>query len=238
MVVAGYVHLYCLERFLDLPGLVVRGVRFLVDERVIDTEPRGRFAPSFVGEGNTGRAEADVAKRFIGALNTPFPNQATALNSLFPNGGYPIHASYPLGGRKPHARTLVAAMTAVKNAAIPQSKIKMFTDRGLKRSHVLVNLGDLEVSEVAKANEIIRKSKAWKSGKGELMWEDDVVELRQGLEVMVEEGSAPEEVAASGNDGRKRGRSDGDEDEEAEAEDPEEEEEYVPAVQAKRARIS
>jgi len=238
MVVAGYVHLYCLERFLDLPGLVARGVRFQVDERVIDTEPRGRFAPSFVGEGNVGRAEADVAKRFIKALTAP--SQAAALIALFPNGGYPIYASYPLGGRKPHARTLVAAMTTVKNAAIPQSKIKMFTERGLKRSHLLVNLGDLEVSEVAKANEIIRKSKAWKSGKGELMWEDDVVELRQGLEVVVEEGRAPEELVEGdvGGTGRKRGRSDEDVEDEDPEDEGEDEREYMPAVQAKRARMS
>jgi len=233
MVVAGYVHLYCLERFLDLPGLVASGVRFQLDERVIPTEPRGRFTPSFAAEVSVGRAEATVAKRFINALNAP--NQSSALHALFPNRGYPVHTSYPLGGRKPHSRTLVAAMTTVRNASIPQSKIKMFTERGLKRSHLLVNLGDLEVSEVAKANEITRKSK---NGKGKLMWEGDVVEIRHGYEVVVEEGRAPEEVSVdTGSDkGRKQARSEEeDEDEDTEGED---EEVYVPAVQAKRARMS
>jgi len=234
MVVAGYVHLYCLERFLDLPALVANGVRFQLDERIIPTEPRGRFTPSFASEGSTGRAEANVAKRFTNALTAP--DQAAALLALFPSGGYPVHSAYPPGGRKPHSRTLVAAMTTAKNAAIPQSKIKMFTDRGLKRSHLLVNLGDLEVNEVARANEIIRKSKAGREGKAELMWEGDVVEIRQGFKVVVEEGRAPEEVSVGevGVKGKKRAHSE-DEDQNDESEG---EEEYVPAVQAKRARMS
>jgi len=145
-VVAGYVHLYCLERFVDLPELIRRGGNVVVDERVLKSEPKGRFAPSLAGS-----HEAATARTFLTALRD---DDTITLDTFFPNGGYahhpPHHPSTLPPSAWPHHNTLTYLMHKLKISKMPASRIRQQTDRGMNAGNVLVHMGDLEMSEQAR----------------------------------------------------------------------------------------
>jgi hypothetical protein len=222
MVVGGYVHLYCFERFLDVVALVAEGVRVVADEREFPREARGKWACRLEGR------EAGVAGKFLQALRT---GDGEMLDRMFA-GGYARHASTPEVGRKVHERMLTCVMTEAKLGVMPLSKQQLFERRGLKRSVLMVHKGDLEVYEVSKYNELVGKR-----GRGEMICEGDVVV--DG--VVVQAGRSPEvgelvegEVVEKKRVVNKRGKKRVVE--ECEDEEMEDEEEYRPNSRAKKTR--
>jgi len=220
-VVAGYMHLYCLERFVDLPELVKRGVNVVVDERVLKSEPKGKFAPSL---GNS--AEAATARTFLAALRDEDP---IVLHSLFPNGGYPIHTKSSNGAPKPHHNTLTYLMHKLKISKMPASRIRQQADRGMNAGNVLVHMGDLEVAEQAReegggvgGGGRFRVLEGWRS-------EGHVEKIKRGLRRSRKRAGEDEEEVGG------RCESEG---EEARDEDGDGEEKLRPARPIKRVRRS
>jgi hypothetical protein len=141
--VAGYVHLYCLERFLDLPEICrLPHIRVEADGRQIAKEPNGAFAPSLGG------SECRVAVNFIEAARKGrIQDQAEWHN-------YPSQAEYQASvahstqaAFKIHRYTLNYALQMCKNA-----------ERGgrvmskLKSSNVAVHRGDLDMYCLGRKN--------------------------------------------------------------------------------------
>ncbi|KAF2491943.1 hypothetical protein BU16DRAFT_529340 [Lophium mytilinum] len=128
--VAAYVHLYCLERFLDFPDICNK-LEIAVDDRRLRNEPKGKFLASL---GNS--IEGGIAHKFIedcrnGQLDHEYPD-------------YPIHGYYRHGEPKPHVHTLTYALNKGKTETRPPAQIRQFEERGLSSSHILVHMGDLE----------------------------------------------------------------------------------------------
>lgn len=97
--VAGYAHLYCFERFLDLPDLV-NYVTVKLDSRIIDTEPNGEY-PCRLEPDSTVDKRHDAAIKYM---------EQTGQGKLieFP-AAYPVHANHN-GAAKPHELTLNGVM--------------------------------------------------------------------------------------------------------------------------------
>ncbi|KAI4222219.1 MAG: hypothetical protein L6R36_006300 [Xanthoria steineri] len=115
---AGYVHLNCLERFLDFPQLC-HDLPILLDDRDMPLEPGGRNLMSLAPRHLRGRNLWDVASRFLHECNTE------------------TLVGYPRGAR-PHPGTFVWRLMLAK-VGNPSRLGEM------KESHAEVHLGDLEV---------------------------------------------------------------------------------------------
>ncbi|KAF2795367.1 hypothetical protein K505DRAFT_416488 [Melanomma pulvis-pyrius CBS 109.77] len=132
---AGYVHLYCMERFLDFPE-ICRRADVEIDTRQLASEPKSRFAATL-----SNQPECGIANRFISA--------ARHRNKLWK---MPEFANYPApdqkiirGGKSLyHENTLTCHMHAIKEAGRPPAQRRQFEERGLSDSHVSMHLGDLE----------------------------------------------------------------------------------------------
>lgn len=153
---AGFVHLYCMERFLDFEAVCKLGV-VEVDDRVLPLEPKGRFAGSLAGQ-----PEYHIASQFVYEAKNGSLRQNV---EEFKN--YPVHSQFRRGQEKPHQDTLTYWMHMYKQNTRPQAQIKQFQDRGLKASHIIVNKGNLEVlfrdnlkrKRAAKAEKAARKKR-------------------------------------------------------------------------------
>lgn len=150
----GYVHLYCMERFLDFE-FICRKAHVQADNRQISTEPKGRFAASLAPHPECSLAEDFVSHAHRGRVR-----------KLEEFRHYPVHQDYN-GNRKPHEDTLTYQMHIVKENSRPPAQMKQFEERGLKATHLIVNRGDLEVlvaatkaNKKAKAKANIKKRKA------------------------------------------------------------------------------
>ncbi|KAF2816014.1 uncharacterized protein BDZ99DRAFT_493926 [Mytilinidion resinicola] len=148
--VAAYVHLYCLERFLDFPDICNK-LEIAADDRRLRNEPKGRFLASL---GNS--CEGGIAHKFIedcrnGNLHNEYPD-------------YPIHQYYRHGEPKLHVHTLTYALNKGKTETRPPAQIRQFEERGLSSSHILVHMGDLEKFVKARLN---KKKAAKRRKRGE-----------------------------------------------------------------------
>ena len=134
--VAAYVHLYCLERFLDLPEIcTLSHVKVEADARQIAKEPNGNFAPALGG------GECRVATNFIEAA------RKGRLQNHAEWSSYPTQPMYRdmteasrHEGFKLHRGTLNYALQVAKNG----SRGGRVMNR-LKPSNVAVHRGDLEM---------------------------------------------------------------------------------------------
>ncbi|EUC42658.1 hypothetical protein COCMIDRAFT_39290 [Bipolaris oryzae ATCC 44560] len=138
----GYVHLYCMERFLDFAYICqIADVR--VDQRVsMEKEPKGHFASAF---GPKHHHEAAVAKKFINAAR----RGRLAETPEFAN--YPVHEEYARGAPKPHERTLVHALYDMNIKHRAKSQMKQFIlQRTIRPGSFTVHRGDMEVKLVDK----------------------------------------------------------------------------------------
>jgi hypothetical protein len=154
---AGYAHLYCMERFLDFPR-ICRHANVEVDNRHLSREPRARFAGSL-----NGQVEGAVAETFVDAA------KQRKLHKVAQFAEYPEHRHFKHGEPKPHTKTLTYAMCKIKAEHRPRAQLKQFADRNVKDTHIIKNLGDLEMlfSEVIKQKKDVKKAKAKaKTGKG------------------------------------------------------------------------
>ncbi|TKA70745.1 hypothetical protein B0A49_07654 [Cryomyces minteri] len=128
--VAGYVHLYCLERFTDFLE-IVRRCDIEVDTRELADEPYGRFAAAL-----TRCPSASVAQKFIQAC------RVNRLEQVCPD--YSRHDSVRNGAPKPYENTLTFRLNSEKERARHWSSKKALLQRGEKDSRILQHLGDLE----------------------------------------------------------------------------------------------
>ncbi|KAI4280235.1 MAG: hypothetical protein L6R38_004602 [Xanthoria sp. 2 TBL-2021] len=115
---AGYVHLNCLERFLDFPQLC-HDLPILLDDRDMPLEPDCRNLMSLAPRHFKGRNLYDVASGFLHECN---------IETL---------VGYPRGAR-PHPGTFVWRLMLAKVGSL-------YRLGDMKESHAEVHLGDLEV---------------------------------------------------------------------------------------------
>lgn len=144
LIVAGYVHLYCFERFLDLPRICrLTNVEVDVDVRVIPQEPNHQFLPSLEG-----KLELGIAREHIDAFKNGTYRQ------LFHD--YPDHKNYNNGDEKTHMTTLTYKLSKVKHesrrTALKQTLEARIGDNPNAGSQFCVHLGDLEMLVAAKLN--------------------------------------------------------------------------------------
>jgi hypothetical protein len=151
LMAGAYVHLYCLERFLDFE-MICKKAHVYVDNRQFSREPKGRFAATLAGH-----PEFETAYTFVQEARKPDGN----VRKIEGFEDYPLHEDY-MGRPKPHADTLVCRMHEAKEATRPPAQIKQFQNRGLLLTHLIVNKGDLEVfmAEVMRKRAITARSKA------------------------------------------------------------------------------
>ncbi|KAF2456792.1 hypothetical protein BDY21DRAFT_372252 [Lineolata rhizophorae] len=157
---AGYVHLYCLERFLDFPA-VCRHVDIKVDTRSFNTEPNHRFAAAFDNGPDLYLAETFLrtASRDLDAFKAKYPK-------------YPDHADFERGAEKPYKETLCYLITKARHDARGAGTRKQLERvGGNKASTMAVHLGDLEV--YCQARMEARKSKREAKRKRQDGGEDD-----------------------------------------------------------------
>lgn len=127
--VAGYVHLYCLERFCDFAAIcALCDVR--AENRVLYREPRGVFSASL---GKT--QEFSLAMQFVADC------KQGCLASTWPD--YPSH--FWMDPENEYTATLCYSMTNAKNRSAQNSRKNQLRSRGLKESNLYVNVGDIEV---------------------------------------------------------------------------------------------
>ena len=146
--VAGYVHLYCLERFTDFAD-ICRRFDVRADERDIATEPRGTWSASLGRETD----EFNIADRFIKDCKDGSVRRTVRLD-------YPPHLAHAPERPKHHAATLTCDLFESKKNTTNRSKLRMMEARGAKETNYIVNLGDLEMH--ARAHQ---RGKAGRRGK-------------------------------------------------------------------------
>jgi len=124
----AYAHLYCIERFLNLPEiLTLSNVGVCVDTREIELEPKGRFAAALAKDA------ALVADRFVSAV------KGNCLSQVFPS--YPDHSKGPSADfTKLHSRTLNCAMQRATN----QTRTASVRQRS-GPNNIATHLGDIEM---------------------------------------------------------------------------------------------
>lgn len=132
---AGYVHLYCLERFMDFSDLCNR-LDVRLDSRHITHEPNHHFAAALDG------AERAVAERFLEACRFGFVNEFRQ---------YAIRADSSSGDAVIHKYSLTYAMNAAHNKARPAFQKRELKSRELRGSQIIVHKGDLQMCCEARA---------------------------------------------------------------------------------------
>ncbi|KAF2266456.1 hypothetical protein CC78DRAFT_614979 [Lojkania enalia] len=166
---AGYVHLYCMERFLDFPE-ICRHTDVEVDTRQLTNEPNGKFAASLFGQ-----PECGIAQDFVDRCR----RGKHELRSMEQFANYPRHKDFPKATAKPHQDTLTYWMNKIKNDSRPPAQLRQFSTRGLKPTHALVHGGDLDMlfSEniAKKAQEKQKNCKKRKAGS----YDEDEEEFQQ-----------------------------------------------------------
>jgi hypothetical protein len=135
MIVSGYVHLYCLERFMDLPALCrLPHVRVVADGRNLSKEPNGKFQAALSG------SDYKVACSFIEACERSTLRQ----HPDFKN--YPEHEEFRGADNsrqvrpKHHNMTLNYMMQQARNG---QRCVRVRNNSS--PSTIAVHLGDLDI---------------------------------------------------------------------------------------------
>ncbi|KAJ9638334.1 hypothetical protein H2199_007021 [Coniosporium tulheliwenetii] len=156
---AGYVHLYCLERFLDFPEICAK-LDVRPDDRKMIQEPRGHWAPAL------GTHDAVVAKDFIKRCKKGTLRQ----NELYAE--YPVHDPSARGAHKEHGFTLTCRMSEERNGLRPESQQDQFRGRGKSITHITQHKGNLQQIADAKAVKAGKKTKVVDNP------EDKVIEIQ------------------------------------------------------------
>lgn len=132
-VCAGFVHLYCAERYLDFRRLC-QNVDVEPDERLFNTEPNGKFAASLAQ-----MASADDACDFISRVRS-----GNLMDHEMHWPDYPAEPARSGNWEGCYLQTLGCRMFKTKNERMNKSKKQMLIDRGVKKSNQLSHLGDVE----------------------------------------------------------------------------------------------
>lgn len=164
MHVAGYAHLYCLERFTDFVD-ICRRCDVRVDDRELPNEPTGEWSAGLGRES----PECKMVKEFIAMCKR---GQTTGQWA-----NYPPHLPYSQDEPKEHDKTLTCELFRTKCKTTNESKLRMQKSRGANATQFFVNLGDLEVqvSGQKKRTQNVRQQKARKAAleAGEPIPDDD-----------------------------------------------------------------
>lgn len=131
-----YVHLYCMERFLDFP-FIVQNADVRPDTRTFQREPKGRWACSLNEQACWG-----ILKDFLAYV------QKKRLNELPEFANYPVHDRSIRGEKQRkefHKCTLTYWMNYFQRELRPPAQIEQFGGRRFKPSNVIIHNGDLEM---------------------------------------------------------------------------------------------
>jgi hypothetical protein len=135
MIVSGYVHLYCLERFMDLPALCqLPHIRVVADARTLSREPNGKFQAALSGN------DYKVACNFIEVCKRGALRQHPDFNN------YPEHQEYRDAGNKRQVRPKHHNMTL--NYMMQKSRNEercLRVRNNSSPSTIAVHLGDLDI---------------------------------------------------------------------------------------------
>jgi hypothetical protein len=162
---AGYVHLYCMERFLDFSE-ICRKADVEVDTRQLTNEPRGKWAATLANQ-----PECAIAQKFVSAAS-----RRHGLDKLSEFANYPKHDQYKIirnGKTTYHKNTLTYHMHNRKETSRPPAQQAQFQQRGLSDTHISKHLGDLEMLFKASTNRKKNNRLAKKQKKRAVYVEDD-----------------------------------------------------------------
>ncbi|KAK3065350.1 hypothetical protein LTS18_014194 [Coniosporium uncinatum] len=136
--VAGYAHLYCMERFLDWE-YICKKFDVRVEDRHCTNEPRGRFAAALLGS----PPEAQVAEQFLKVAKRDL-KEPGKFREKYPR--YPMHAQYnrARGEIKPHGSTLNYMMQEAKANNRSRGVQDVFEARS-SATQMSRTLGDIEI---------------------------------------------------------------------------------------------
>ncbi|KAI9675531.1 MAG: hypothetical protein M1829_003335 [Trizodia sp. TS-e1964] len=183
---AGYVHLFCLERFLDFPQ-IVRDFNISTDNRVLQHEPNGINRMALSG---AVAAAADKFFRRVRADNVP--------------STYPNHEVYAADlSRKPHEGTLTHKLNVVKLDDESPARYRIRSNRGTRPTHQTEHLGNIAAMEVARRAAADAKRRKITRGKKRKIWDTDDEEEEENGEDQVLE---VQEQAAENPSKRRRKR--------------------------------
>ncbi|KAJ4288497.1 hypothetical protein N0V90_011733 [Kalmusia sp. IMI 367209] len=161
----GFVHLYCMERFLDFE-YICRKARVKVDIRSsLPNEPKSRYYASL-----NAKDEAVIAQDFINqAQSSKAPGDDLGVrNGALPEfKDYPIHKHFEEGAEKPYENTLCFEMFKRHEKERPPAQKKQFSGgvHGLTPSKVYVHRGNLELIAKNHLRQKRRKAAHKKAGK-------------------------------------------------------------------------
>jgi hypothetical protein len=135
MIVPGYVHLYCLERFTDFPALCqLPHIRVIADSRTLSKEPNGKFHAALPG------TDFKIASSFIEACKRDTLREHPEFTS------YPVHQEYRDADNKRQVSPKHHNMTLnhiLQNSRNAERSLKVRNEK--RPSNVAVHLGDLEI---------------------------------------------------------------------------------------------
>ena len=138
----GYAHLYCMERFLDFPGICETADVKVDDRSGFKKEPKAVAPFTFLN--NKHVYDKLVAEKFVKAAHMG------ALHRTPEFRNYPNHCDYTRGEAKPHADTLVAALFKSNLAHRTRSQIKQFVNRKILPGVFPIHQGDQEMANIDK----------------------------------------------------------------------------------------
>ncbi|KAH7044580.1 hypothetical protein B0J12DRAFT_670786 [Macrophomina phaseolina] len=138
--VAGFFHLYCFEKFLDLPFIcTLHNVEVRADTRTMPNEPNHKWGASL-----TEAKEGVVAQRFIESCRK-------GRSHIRDFDNYPRPGTLAPGAEWPYNLTLSYRMQAIKEGDRARSSKQSLSKRPQRPTQVNVNLGDLAMACSAKA---------------------------------------------------------------------------------------
>ena len=162
---AGYVHLYCFEKYLDFPKIVY-DLNVQVDQRTLPLEPRRRNGLLYQTNNRmivSTQGELNVATEFI--------DYCIQHGQAPP--GYPHHSTRNIsstGGQMGHENTLVHRLWQMKIRHDPGT-ITSAQKRGAKASTGVSHMGNLEIEDYERAqtrkkeNQVSRTDNPKKGGR-------------------------------------------------------------------------
>ncbi|MCJ1379522.1 hypothetical protein MMC17_002623 [Xylographa soralifera] len=162
---AGYVHLYCFEKYLDFPKIVY-DLNVQVDQRILPLEPKRRNGLLYQTNNRmivSTQGELNIATEFVDYCNQH--GQAPA--------GYPHHSIRnvnPTPGQMGHEGTLVHRLWQMK-IRHDHGTITSAQKRGAKASTGVSHMGNLEIEDYERGktrkreNQVVRKENPKKGGR-------------------------------------------------------------------------
>lgn len=147
MHVAGYAHLYCMERFFDFRRICQR-----LDVRADDREIKGPITGDWTAGLGQKTDEYNAANSFI-----KFCKQGKNAKTW---ADYPQHDNDHPFRRKKHAATLTHMLVEAKTANTGNSKMKMMNNRERSATQFFVNMGDLQMQIDCQQERIAKKKGA------------------------------------------------------------------------------